>query len=183
MTDQVTTKVCSKCKVDKTFDSFGKKASEKYGLRGQCKICHNEESKAWCKANSEKLKAASKAWYKANSEKSKAASKAWYKANSEKSKAASKAWSRANPEKVRASHTAYILVNPEKVKASKEKWIKENPEKQAAASKAYSYRCNDNYVAKTMGLKLSQCPQELIELKRINILIAREIRNQQQCQN
>jgi len=152
MTDQVTTKVCSKCKADKTFDSFGKKASEKYELRTQCKICHNEESKAW---------------HKANREKSRAASKSWRKANLEKARAASKAWSRANPEKV---------------KASKEKWFKENREKESARAKAYVDRCNDNYVARTMGLKLSQCPQELIELKRINILITREIRNQQ-CQN
>ena len=168
MTDQVTTKVCSKCKEGKTFDSFGKKAYGKYGLRAQCKICHNEESKAWRKANLEKARAASKAWYKANSE---------------KSKAASKAWGRANPEKLKASKEKWFKENREQVTARSKSRHKANPEKQAAASKAYADRCNDNYVARTMGLKLSQCPQELIELKRINILITREIRNQQQCQN
>ena len=107
MTDQVTTRVCSKCKVDKTFDSFGKDASKKQGIRSQCNICNKEAAKAWREAN------------------------------------------------------------PERVKAK---------------SKAYVNRLTDAYVAGLLAINRDQCPQELIELKRINVLITREIRKQQ-CQN
>ena len=118
MTDQVTTKVCSKCKVEKEFEFFTKDKSRKNGVKSICKICNKEKSKAYREAN---------------------------------------------PEKVRAAKKAYREANPEKVRA---------------AVKAYRDRYTDAYVAKAF-----QCPQELIELKRINLLIKREIRNQQQCQN
>ena len=137
MTDQVTTRVCSKCKVDKTFDSFGKDASKKQGIRSQCNICNKEAANAWREANPEKVKAATKAWYEANPEKAKAMSKAWREAN---------------------------------------------PERLKAIRKAYVNRLTDAYVAGLLAINRDQCPQELIELKRINVLITREIRKQQ-CQN
>jgi len=137
MTDQVTTRVCSKCKVDKTFDSFGKDASKKQGIRSQCNICNKEAANAWREANPEKVKAATKAWYEANPEKAKARSKAWREAN---------------------------------------------PERLKAIRKAYVNRLTDAYVAGLLAINRDQCPQELIELKRINVLITREIRKQQ-CQN
>ena len=144
MTDQVTTKVCSKCKVEKEFEFFTKDKSRKNGVRSICKICNKEKSKAWYEDNSEKVRAR-------------------HEANPEKVRAAVKAYREANPEKVRAAVKAYKEANPEKVRA---------------AGKAYRDRYPDAYVAKAF-----QCPQELIELKRINLLIKREIRNQQQCQN
>ena len=148
MTDQVTTKVCSKCKVEKEFEFFTKDKSRKNGVRSICKICNKEKSKAR---------------YEANPEKARAAVRAYRENNLEKVRAAEKAYREANPEKVRAAVKAYKEANPEKVRACK---------------KAYRDRYTDAYVAKAF-----QCPQELIELKRINLLIKREIRNQQQCQN
>ncbi len=183
MTDQVTTKVCGKCKADKTLDFFSKDASKKYGASAQCKICFNEAAKASYEANPEKVKATKKAWREANPEKVKATMKAWREANPEKVKATMKAWREANPEKVKATNKARHEANPEKVNAMRKAWREANPEKVKATKKAYVDRCNDNYVAACIGLKPHQCPQELIELKRINILITRELRNQQQCQN
>jgi len=197
MTDQVTTRVCSKCKVDKTFDSFGKDASKKQGIRSQCNICNKEAANAWREANPEKVKAATKAWYEANPEKAKARSKAWREANPERVKAATKAWRKANPEKAKARSKAWRKANPEKAKAMSKAWREANPEKAKAMSKAwreanperlkairkaYVNRLTDAYVAGLLAINRDQCPQELIELKRINVLITREIRKQQ-CQN
>ena len=182
MTDQVTTRVCSKCKVDKTFDSFGKDASKKQGIRSQCNICNKEAANAWREANPEKVKAATKAWYEANPEKAKARSKAWREANPERVKAATKAWRKANPEKAKARSKAWRKANPEKAKAMSKAWREANPERLKAIRKAYVNRLTDAYVAGLLAINRDQCPQELIELKRINVLITREIRKQQ-CQN
>ena len=108
MPDQVTTKVCSKCKVEKLMAFFNKQKSVKDGFSNECRACANISSKAWALANPEKIKAIKKAW---------------------------------------------------------------------------AAKYTDLYVANLIGLKFYQCPQELIELKRINLQITREIRNQQQCQN
>ena len=178
MTDQVTTKVCSKCKVEKEFEFFTKDKSRKNGVGSICKICNKEKSKAWCEDNPEKVRAYKKAWYEANPEKLRAAEKAYREANPEKVRAAEKAYREANPEKVRACKKAYREANPEKARAAVKAYREANPEKVRAAEKAYRDRYPDAYVAKAF-----QCPQELIELKRINLLIKREIRNQQQCQN
>ncbi len=137
MTDQVTTKVCSNCKVEKLVVLFYKDKSAKDGLAYICKDC---------------------------------------------AKMRSKEWARANPEKVNAPKAKWKKNNPERNKAINKAWAKNNPDKTRAYVKAYTARCNDNYIAARIGLKLCQCPQELIELKRINLLITREIRNQQ-CQN
>jgi len=89
------TKVCTKCFVESPVDNF-------YRNNNQCKECKKAYSKAWAKANPDKVK---KSWQKSNK-------KAWqqqkqdpeymtkkaiyFKANSEKRTARAKAWNQAN---------------------------------------------------------------------------------------
>jgi hypothetical protein len=66
-------------------------------------------TKAWRKANREKLAAKSRAYYKANPEQAAAASKAWYEANREKVSTAKKAYQEANREQTFAQMWRYTL--------------------------------------------------------------------------
>ena len=142
MTDQVTTKVCSKCKVEKLVMLFGKDKSAKDGLTHNCRDCRNKISLEF------------------------------YKNNKDKVLIRSRSYNDTNRIKLASSARAYRNKNMERFlycQAKRRKYEVDN--------------LTDAYVAKRLSLKLSKCPQELIELKRINLLITREIRNQQQCQN
>jgi len=44
-------KQCSKCGLLKPLSEFFKRKDSKDGLNGQCKICHNEKTSRWEKAN------------------------------------------------------------------------------------------------------------------------------------
>lgn len=51
-------KLCRKCNITKSLDSFGKDTKRKGGITSACKECRNKNSYAWNKANPEKVKEA-----------------------------------------------------------------------------------------------------------------------------
>ena len=57
-------KKCSKCKIKKSFNLFGKDKRNKSGLGAWCKDCCNKDSKRWRKTNSEKFKQSKIKWNK-----------------------------------------------------------------------------------------------------------------------
>lgn len=50
------TKTCKKCQIDKPLEGFSKQKQGKKGRRSYCKICTSELSRAYQKANPEKVK-------------------------------------------------------------------------------------------------------------------------------
>lgn len=55
-------KTCTKCKSEKTVDSFHKDKSRSDGLRPWCKECSLEHGRKWFKENPEKQAAARRRW-------------------------------------------------------------------------------------------------------------------------
>ena len=53
---EVTSKVCTKCSVEKIFSSFHKKPAGKYGLHSICKDCRSKQSVVWASENREQVK-------------------------------------------------------------------------------------------------------------------------------
>ena len=90
-------KTCNKCNEEKPLEGFSKRARAKDGLQSHCKECRSAISKAYRKANPEKVAASHRAWREANLEKSRASVKAWNEANPEKVAAYGKAWREAHP--------------------------------------------------------------------------------------
>jgi len=46
------TRICNKCKIEKTIDNFAQRSNEKYrkgAYRGTCKDCHNQKQREWHK--------------------------------------------------------------------------------------------------------------------------------------
>jgi 5-methylcytosine-specific restriction endonuclease McrA len=79
----VTTKICSKCKLEKSVEEFYKKASHKDGLQSSCKDCHNILCKKWTTNNSEKISQNGKRWRQENKEYDKFYHQVWARNNPE----------------------------------------------------------------------------------------------------
>ena len=143
------TKVCSKCKAEKSVDCFYKNKSRKDGLQSYCKECKGSYDKKFCITNAEKISAKSKLYKKLNAEKIALASKQYY------------------------------LNNRKRLNAVSWAWNKNNPGTAAAYNKRKADQLVDSYV--TLTLRIKNPPKELIELKRVQLLITRELRNKS-CQ-
>lgn len=50
-------KVCSRCRVDKPATEYGRRSSNPEWLRAMCRKCEREYSRAWSAANPDKVKA------------------------------------------------------------------------------------------------------------------------------
>lgn len=95
------TKVCSKCKAEKTVGEFYKYKSAKDGLQPSCKSCHNALMAKWRKNNPKKANANTYRWQKNNPEKVNAYVRKWQKNNPEKIRASRRNWRKNNPGKKR----------------------------------------------------------------------------------
>ena len=75
---------------------------------------------------------------------------------------------------------AYREANKDKIKAFREAYYKSNKDKLNAWQKAYSKDCitnlTDSYISGCIGLTLSECPKELIEVKRLQLQIHRKLK-------
>lgn len=95
-------KVCSKCKQEKSLCDFHKDAKGKFGVSSQCKKCKKERNAKY---------------YQKNSEKAKELKVKYYQKNSEKLKEYSAKYRRENPEKVKELKAKYYQENFEKINA------------------------------------------------------------------
>jgi hypothetical protein len=96
-------KICTKCKLELDFSSFGNKKGGKFGLRAICKKCASIEKRDYSKINREKERERHRLLYKANPEKSKERCRKWREANPKKVKEAARKWREANP-KIKDEH-------------------------------------------------------------------------------
>lgn len=106
-TMETTTKVCSKCKVEKSCDDFSRNKTTKDGLQYHCREC----IKKYNKENVDKIKSRDKKWRQENSHKKAQYDKEWRQNNVEKSKQYRKKWSQANPDKVKEKNKKRRQIN------------------------------------------------------------------------
>lgn len=78
------TKICSKCKIEKNINDFGKDSSRKNGLSYLCKNCLIVKSSNYKKNNAEKIKHSYSEYRKKNKEKMKISRKKYRENNKEK---------------------------------------------------------------------------------------------------
>lgn len=112
-------KKCSACGELKlaTIEFFHPNVGGKYGLRGQCRLCHlarvRELIKKPARAASRKAQAVR---YVANG-KNASINREWRARNLEKARQSTAAWQIRNPDRVRVGQKAWRDANPEKVRA------------------------------------------------------------------
>jgi hypothetical protein len=150
MTEQV--KTCSKCGETKALGFFCKNKECNDGFRPRCKECMNSYGREFRKKNPDKCRE-------------------YYRKNREK-----------NREKIRVTSKKYYEKNKDKINEYGKERREKNPEKIREIRKVYIENLPEKYVIKQItqgtGLSASSIPQELIELKRVQIQITRELRKQ-----
>ena len=132
------------------------------------KMVYTEEQKA-------RRKVACAEWYAANVEKKREGNAKRYAANREKVKEATKKWKEANPEKRREVVRRWQVANPERVREATKKWKGSNPE---------AILNMPNYIRGLLNLRgVPNIPPELIELKRMQLNLARILKDENKQQN
>ena len=169
----MTTKVCSKCKVEKDLGEFGKDKHRKDGMLRMCKVCYAAYRAKARAENPERLKAYLAKYRAENPEKVKAQYVEYRSKNLERLKVYRAKYLAESMEKVRVQQAKYRSKNRERLRVYLAKYRAENPEKIKAWTDKPIVNLTDPYVRSLV--KLPNPPQELIELKRIQLRIHREI--------
>jgi len=150
-------KACLKCGVKKSLDSFYSDVVREDKKSPYCKDCHRERKRLAKLANPEKISAQKHASYLRHVDTKKRYDKLYHVAHKEKKNAQSKVWKNNNKDK-------------------------------------YNQRCNmlhrrhrenleDEYIktllmGSAIAMKRGDIPQELIEIKRLTILIKRRVKDE-----
>lgn len=80
----MTTKVCTKCGIEKDLSNFGKDSSRPDGLKYNCKSCKKKQGEAWFQENKARRSKTNGAWYKRNKAEKAKKAKVWQKSNKHK---------------------------------------------------------------------------------------------------
>jgi len=159
------TKICSKCSIEKSISEFYKKGIH---LQAQCKRCcseyrkqYKEKHKEYFKQRREKRKEYSKQWYIKNKEHRKEYFKQWRIKNKEHRKEYDKQWKKNNKEHIREWRRKYYKKNKENIQVKLAKVLRDrlraaikNNAKSGSAVKDLG--CSINYLKKYLESKFQE---------------------------
>ena len=188
-------KVCLACKQELSIDLFRTvmlKGVQKH-QQATCKPCMAAYQKAYYENNKERCKELVREWNKRNPN----YTRDWQKENSEKHKqhrenarprarerAKEKYWE--DPEAARLRVRQYKAANIETVKVKKKEWNNQNREHLRSYYNEKTEQLSDAYIRNKLAanhkrertLRSEDIPQELVELKRFQLLLKRELQNE-----
>jgi hypothetical protein len=187
-------KVCLACKQGLPIDLFKivmTKGQPKH--QAKCKPCVQAYQKAYYETNKERCKAQMREWNKKNPD----YWANWQKENPDKVKqhrAAARPRAREymreqywkDPEAARLKVRQYKAANEKTVKAKKKEWNQSNKEHLRKYFSRKTAELSDSYIRNKLAanhkrertLRSKDIPQELVELKRLQILLLRELKNE-----
>lgn len=143
------TRVCRKCGQEKPLSEFARDKSCALGYRHTCKQCHREQCRKYYAANAEKVREQRRKYSAANPEKVRKWKRKWYAANAKKELERQRKWR---------------AVNPEKVRERQRKWCE---------------ILSNWYLRNQLKQRNLPITPEMIDYKRIQLKLYREIKNQQ----
>lgn len=114
-------KICTKCKIEKSFSDFAKAKNRKSGYQPICKKCN----KIYRQENSEKIKLLNKNYYESNREVILEQKKEYYSENREDILSKKMEYHEQNRERILEYRHKYVEENPEKIK----QWFASNRNK------------------------------------------------------
>lgn len=154
-------KTCKDCEQTLPAEAFVPNPKGRGGLQPYCRKCQAARSRAWAAANREANLARKRAYYEENKQALLTQQKAYYEANKQRILEAQ----RKTPQENRAH-----------VKA----WVQANPDKRREMLRSQRERLLDSYVRRRLvdgtTLKPAEIPQGLIDAKREQLRILRELR-------
>jgi hypothetical protein len=122
------TKICNKCKIEKSIEYFNKESNNKSGFRGQCKECRKE----YLLANKEKISKQSKLYNTKNKEDISKQKKEYYNKNKDMLSIKKKEYKKKNKDKIRIQNKEYRENNKEKRKENERLKLKDENLKKGA---------------------------------------------------
>lgn len=186
------TKRCLACKHELPLDAFRTvmvKGAPKH--QAKCKPCMQAYQKAYYEANKEHCKQQVREWNKRNAD----YHTNWRKENPDRIKQhreAARPQARAHmreqywkdPESARLRSQQFRIANPELIKAKKKEWNQLNRPHLRAYYGSQTKQLSDSYIRNKLAanhkrertLCSGDIPQDLVELKRLQLLIQRELR-------
>ena len=127
--DDTSTKVCSRCKKEKSFISYSKRKHGKFGLHAVCNPCRTEQCRLFRKADPERRKRISRSYRNRHREEREQYRRAWRKANKDQHLEATRNHRRKNPQKYAAATKRWIQKNPARYAESQRNWRRANQDK------------------------------------------------------
>ena len=192
------TKVCLGCKQELPIDLF--RAVVVKGVpkpQAKCKPCMAVYQRAYYEANREHLNELVMVWRRKNYATLNEYLRKWKAKNPEKveqykevSKPRARAYAKEkyweNPEAAKLKVKQYKAANSEIVKTKIKEWKKSNKEHLRRYYKKKTEQLSDPYIRSKLAtnhkgertLRSEDIPQELVELKRFQLLIQRELKNE-----
>ena len=144
------TKVCTKCKVEKELSEFHKQKNGKYGVKGQCKVCINQQNrerkKEYYEQNREQIIQKRKEYYQQKREEILEKQREYNQRPEVKQhkKQYKKEYAQQNREAIREYKKEYNKQNREAIRKQKKEYNKEyyqkNREKRIQYNKEYRQR-------------------------------------------
>lgn len=160
-----TTKICTKCHIEKQLTEFRIINEVKQTYHRGCKACASEKMKQHYEANKVERLEKNKIWRDANKETIAKSKKKWKEDNKEKLTEERKQYYIDNKERITAANLKYREENKEKVREARRKWDEANKDKIVEQSKQY-YKANKDKVLE----KSKQCreakKEKYAEIKR-----------------
>lgn len=160
------TKICSKCRVDKPCDLFGKDKSRKDGLKVYCNDCRKLESKLYRERYPEKRKETIKNYYNNNKEDISSRFKLYKESNAEKVKDISNKSYHKNKEKHKNKLKEYRRIN----KSHRSKYNLELKEKNTiykvstiCRSRIYNFLSKNNISKKNKTFEIVGCTPQFLK--------------------
>ncbi len=110
-------KKCSQCGHEKPLSEFNKQASNRDGLRYDCRDCSKATKRRYRAAHKEEIKAKYREWYLENREKSLANRRAYHAAHRDSEIERYRTYRQKHPGRVKEYFLSYCAANPEKYAA------------------------------------------------------------------
>lgn len=178
------TKVCTKCGIEKSLEEFAKSTTTKSGLKAACKPCKNIELTNHRHQNIGVTREKARLYAEKNRDKINEMQKQWRQNNPEKVQRHSQS---RDKDKFKAYQKEYLLKNDAAIKERQKTYRGKNREKLNEHNKNMarinSAELHDSYVLKRLVsdgvLNRRDVPQELINLKRVEVMIKRQIKEMQ----
>jgi len=122
--NKIETKICIRCKEEKSLDEFYARKSRGSGHFSYCKQCSKVIKKEWKESNPEYYRE----WAKKNPDKIKESDRLYYEKNTEKCLDQSKKYREDHLEERSNYEKIYYLKNKEKKNKKNKEWHKEHPD-------------------------------------------------------
>jgi hypothetical protein len=147
--------ICSGCRANLPAPAFYKNKTRKSGLQSKCKDCANKFARHWQSTHPEQFAAKQTIWKQVNPDSTRRSHAKWSKTNQAHLRQYNRDRYQENSKQIQAREKIYMKKQQETLS---DVWIR------------------ISLARKVAGLKPRDIPRGLIELKRVQLLIARELR-------